>query len=231
MEDARIRVEAKQKKNKDERGVLEIEEGKKVLNIVLRADVGGTLEAIHEVLRGIENDEITIRILSESTGEIMESDIKLASTAHALIVGFRVKINQSAEGFARQMKVEVVTGDIIYHLVEDIRTKLAEFLSTEIKEVDLGKLKVLAIFRTEKSRMIVGGKVIEGELRKSAKLRVAREEDVLNAGRIVQLKIQDKAVEKVEKGQECGVLLEGPEKIQVGDILEAYERQESKIQL
>jgi len=231
IEEAEARVLSKQRKLKQEREVLDLGEDKRVLNIVLKADVKGTLEAVHELLRGIGGEEVVFRILTESTGEIVESDIKLAASAKALIVGFRTRVNKSAEVFARQMKVEIVTSDIIYELVESVRSKVSEILAAKVEDVDVGELKVLAIFRTEKSRMIVGGKVNDGEVRRSAKIRVLRSDEVVGEGRVAQLKIQDKVVEKVEKGQECGVLFEGSTKIEVGDVLQAHEKRESKIEL
>jgi len=231
IEEAEARVLTKQRKLKQEREVLDFGGDKKVLNIVLKADVQGTLEAVHDLLRGIQGEEVIFRVLAQSTGEIVESDIKLASNAKALIVGFRIKVDRSAERFARQMKVEIVISDIIYELVEGVRAKVSEILAAKVEDVDVGELKVLVIFRTEKSRMIVGGKVGDGELKRSAKLRVLRGGEVVGEGRIAQLKIRDKVVEKVEKGQECGVLFEGPTRIEVGDILQAHERRETKIQL
>lgn len=244
MEEAKKLTEGNQKKYGEASEIVGPEDGAKVLNVVLKADVGGTLEAVREVLRGIKNENISIKILSQSVGEIMESDIKLAAGASAVIVGFRTKVNQPVESFARQMKVEIVLSDIIYELVEKVRAKINELLSGEVEEVALGSLKVLAIFRTEKSRMIVGGKVIEGEIKRGARARVARParqslregvagggEEILGEGKIAQLKIQDKAVGSVEKGQECGVLFDGSVKIQVGDILQAYEVQSKSIKL
>lgn len=231
MEEAKKITEEKQKKYGEVSEVVETQDGVKVLNIVLKADVGGTLEAVREVLRGIKNENISLRVLSQSVGEIVESDIKLAAGANAVIVGFRTKVNQSVESFARQMKVEIVLSDIIYELVEKVRAKISELLSGETEEIVLGTLKVLAIFRTEKSRMIVGGHVIEGDIKRGARARVARNEEMLGEGKVAQLKIQDKAVGSVEKGQECGVLFDGSVKIQVGDTLEAYEVQSRSIKL
>ncbi|MFY9457600.1 MAG: translation initiation factor IF-2 [Candidatus Spechtbacterales bacterium] len=231
IDEARKIKEEKQKKYGEPREIIEPQAGVKVLNVVLKADVGGTLEAVREVLRGIKNDNLSLRILSQSVGEITESDIKFASAANAVIVGFRTKVSQSAELFARQMKIEIVLSDIIYELVHNVRVKIGEFLSGEEEEIKLGVLKVLAIFRTEKSRMIVGGKVTEGEVKRGARVRATRGEEMLGEGKIAQLKVKDKAVGSVEKGQECGVLFDGSVKIRVGDILEAYEIQSRSIKL
>lgn len=212
--------------------VLEVAPDAKIFNIVLKADVQGTLEAAREILKSIKGENFSIRILSQSVGEISEADIKLAAAASALIVGFRTKLNNKAIDFAKQMKVEAVTSGIIYELVEKVRAKLNEFLSTEKKEVEVGQLKVLAIFRTEKTRMIVGGRVIEGEMRRGLRTRVLRGEEVIAEGRIGQVKIADKVADKpVLKGQECGILFEGQGKIMVGDILQLYEFQQLEHEL
>jgi translation initiation factor IF-2 len=217
-------VKEDQRKHAEVPEVIEIREDIKIVNIILKADVQGTLEALYEVLRGIKNknDNMSLRILKKSVGEIMESDIKLAATANAFIAGFRTKINQTSENFARQMKVDVILSDIIYELVEKVRAKIDELVVTEKKDVELGSFKVLAIFRTEKSRMILGGRVLSGEIKRSAKLRVLRAEELMGEGRIAQLKIKDKPAEKVDKDEECGILYDGPVRVQVGDILQCY---------
>ena len=203
--------------------VIDTSDGKKIMNVVLKSDVEGTLEALHHVLKSIESESINLRFLNKGVGEIMESDIKMAAASKSIVVGFRTKINQTAEGFARQMKVEIISSDIIYELVEAVRSKMNELASEEKKEYELGQFKVLAIFRTEKSRMIVGGKVTEGELKRGARVRVSRNEEIVGAGRIAQLKSVDKAVEKIEAGKECGVLFDGQVKVLVGDVFQAYE--------
>lgn len=231
LEEAEIRVAEKKKKFGKEREVLDVHEDMRVVNIVLKADVAGSLEAIHEVLRGIQNEEVAFRMLEESVGDIAESDIKLAATANAVVVGFRTKMSQQSVNFAQQMKVDFVMRDVIYELVEAVRAKVTELLSSKVEEVEIGEMKILAIFRTEKSRMIVGGKVTEGEIKKGVKVRVHRNDEIVGEGRVIQVKIQDKIVGRVEKGKECGILLDGHVKILIGDILKAYEKVETKIQL
>ena len=211
--------------------VIEVKEGAKIFNLVLKSDVRGTLEALRNVILGVEDENVTFRFLSEGVGEITERDIKLASTAKALIVGFRTKVTQSSENFAKQMKVGIITGDVIYELVESVRAAVSDLISGEKEEVDLGSLKVAAIFRTEKSKMIIGGRVSGDELKKGARVRVIRGEEIIGEGKISQLKIIDKAVDKVEAGKECGVLFEGPVKILAGDILQADEIREKIIRL
>ncbi len=207
--------------------VVESAPDTKIFNIVLKADVQGTLEAAREVLKGITGENFSIRILNQSVGEIVEADIKFAAAAHALIAGFRTKLDSKAVDFAEQMKVDIVVSEIIYELVEKVRAKISAFLSIEKKEVEVGQLKVVAIFRTERARMIAGGKVIAGEMRRGVKTRVLRDGEMIGEGRITQVKIGENAADKpVVKGQECGVLFEGQSRIRVGDILQSYEFQQ-----
>lgn len=230
--EAELTVSQEARKHAQEGEVIEVLPDVKILNIVLKADVQGTLEAAREILRGIKSENIQLRILSQSVGEIMEAEIKLAAAANALIVGFRTKINHGTEGFAKQMKVQIVTSEIIYELVEKVRAKIDEFLSIEKREVEVGELKVLAIFLTEKTKMIVGGKVTEGEMRRGIKVRIMRKDEVIGEGRIAQVKIGDKIAEKaVGKGAECGVLFEGEVKIKVGDTLQGYQIQGGTVKL
>lgn len=231
VEEAGEKAKERQGKVSDGREVLELSADQKVLSLVLKADAHGTLEAVRGVIKSIEEEGLVLRILSESVGEIMETDIKLASSAGALIVGFRVKINPSAVNFAKQTKVEVLLSDIIYELVEKVRAKVSDFLIEEETEVELGTLKTMAVFRTEKTRMIIGGKVLEGEMKRGARARVLRGESMEGEGKIASLKIQDKSMEQVQKGAECGIFFEGPTRIQVGDILQAYEIRKKKTEL
>jgi len=231
IEEAQKFAEEESRKYNVDGEVLETAPDLKILNIVLKADVQGTLEAAREVLKGISGENFAIRILSQSVGEIVEADIKLAATANAFIVGFRTKLNSRSVDFAKQMKVEIAISEIIYDLVEKVRAKINEFLSAEKKEVSVGELKIMAVFHTEKTRMIVGGRVIEGEIRRGVKARVLREDEEIGDGKIAQVKIGDKPAEKpVPKGQECGVLFEGQIKIEAGDVLQCYEITQVSIQ-
>jgi translation initiation factor IF-2 len=223
VEEASAKVVESHRKTGEGREVLEVSPNEKVLPLILKADAHGTLEAVRGVMKSITQEGLFLRILSEGVGEIMETDIKFAASAKALIVGFRVKINHAAVNFAQQTKVEVLSSDVIYDLVEKVRAKVNELSVQEEQEVELGTLKTMAIFRTEKTRMIIGGKVLEGKMKRGAKVRVLRGESVEGEGKIASLKIQDKSVEEAQKGTECGILFEGHVRIQVGDTLQAYE--------
>jgi len=230
QKEAEGRVDRKKKKNK-EGHLVQVEEGQKVVNIILRSDADGTLEAIHEVLRSIENEEIVLRVLEEGVGEITDSDVRLASSGNALVVGFRVKPNSVANNLAQQQGVVIITFDTIYDLVQGVRSSILQFIDPETTEEILGKLKLLKIFRTEPSRIIAGGRVIEGEIKKGTKVTVFREDKKIGTGKLKELKKVDKVIETAKKGEEVGILFDGDVKLQEGDVLEFSEKQTRKFSI
>ncbi|MEX0877366.1 MAG: translation initiation factor IF-2 [Candidatus Spechtbacterales bacterium] len=227
QKEAEERMQRKERKE-EEGSLLEVEDGQKVVNIILKSDVEGTLEAVHSVLRSIDNEHIKLRILQEGVGEITDSDVRLAGNGKALVVGFRIKPNSTAKNLVELQGVNVVTYETIYDLVEGVRSAILDYIEPETTEESIGKFKVVKIFRTETSRMIVGGKIIEGELKRGATLNVIREDKVIGKGKLNQLKSVDKAIERAEKGEEAGILFDGGVKLEEGDILEALEKRTSK---
>ena len=212
-----------EKANKEsDANVLEIAEGQKVLNIIVKADAHGTLEAVEEMLRSVSTEAVLVRILDKGVGGITENDVKLAAAGKAIVVGFRVGSNPSAKKLAEQTGVTLQRFDIIYELVQEVRTIALGLVDTETVEVPQGRLKVLAIFRTEHSRMIVGGRVGSGEIARGMLARVIRGEEVIGEGKIGRLQIQERVVERVAKGEEIGVLFEGTARIEEGDTLEIF---------
>ncbi len=195
---------------------------KKTLNLIIKADVLGSLEAILEVLKKIPQDKIAFKILRKEIGEINESDIKLAKTANAQILAFRVKPDSIAKKIIEREKMKILKIDVIYELVEKLRKLMEKLEEKEILREDLGELEVLAIFFTEKNRQIVGGRVIEGKIEKGAKIEIFRQGELVGKGKLVNLKRGKNEVDEVEKGKECGILYEGEGKIQEGDILKFY---------
>ena len=206
-------------------------ETKKQLNLILKADVQGSLEAIEDNLKKIDLQGIGLNILKTEVSEISESDVKTAYPANALIIGFRVKVPTDILNLAKRSEVKIRNYEVIYELFEGIKKEAAKLLEPEITKEDLGKLKVLAIFRREKSRMIVGGKVIEGKLINKASLDVIRNEEKIASGKITQLQHNKKDVGEVEKGREAGILYEGEPVIEEGDILEVYKKEKKKREL
>lgn len=225
----------------EDKGDLSVEaptgrgEGGKLLNLILKADVKGSLEAIEDNLAKMDLEDIGLNILKAEVGDISESDIKTAYSANALIIGFRVKAPAGILNLAKRSRVRIKTYEVIYELFEDIKKEAGKLLKPEITREELGKLKVLAIFRKEKSRMIIGGKVIDGKIINKVSLDVIRQTDEgakkITSGKIVQLQHNKKDVPEVEKGREAGILFEGEPVIEEGDILETYKEEKKKREL
>ena len=208
-----------------------IEPKKKILNLILKTDVWGSAEAIEEVLKNLPQEKVLLRILKSEVGEINESDLKLAKGARAKILGFRVKINPAALSLANREKIKIITFDIIYELVEGVRSLMEKVLVPEVIRQDLGKVKILVIFRTAKNRQIVGGKVVEGEVKKGVSIEVFRNDEKVGRGKLINLQKNKKDIERAIKGEECGILYEGEAKIAEGDVLVIYTEEKRKTEL
>jgi translation initiation factor IF-2 len=206
-------------------------EGQKVLNIILRADVVGTLEAVEGMLKMLPQDDLLIRVLKSDVGAITEDDVKLAVAGNAKIFGFRVKPNAQALRLADQKGVKIYYYEVIYELIQEVRRLMKREIESETVRRDIGKMQVLKVFRTEKGRQIIGGRIIEGEVLKSAKMEVFREDELLSKGRIIELQREKKAIERGEVNDEVGILYEGKEKIQEDDILNFYIEEKKKSEL
>lgn len=228
LEQARARVSRKQAKRKEKTEVLVVDPDKKILNIILKADVYGSLEAIKESLKSIPDEEVVLRFLKAEIGEITESDIKLAESANAKIIGFRVKASANVKQLAQQRKVKILTFDIIYELIQGIRELAEKLLEPELVKNILGKVKILALFRADKNRQIVGGKVVNGSVKKNASIDIYREEKKIGQAKLVQLQRNKKEADEVSKDQECGILLDSSTKVEKGDILEFYQEEKVK---
>lgn len=220
-------------KRKEERvsQVLSVTKGKKVLNIILKTDVLGSGEAIEGALRNIPQEKVILRILKVEVGDIGISDIKLAEGGKAKIFGFRVKIAENVKAFAQQRKIGVKIFEVIYELVQEVRREMENVLEPEIKRVDLGKVKISVLFKKGKEGQIVGGKVIEGEVEKDSMAEILRGEEVVGKGKIQNLQIEKKDIQKAGKGKEVGVLFAGEASIEEGDILQFFKEERTKGEL
>lgn len=234
VEEAQQKLKKEEQKREIGSTVIDTEPGKKTLNIILKGDVFGSLEAIEAVLKNLPQEKTVLRILKSEVGEINETDAKLAEMSKAQIIGFRVKINPAVAQFLRrdaEKKVRIKTFDIIYELIQDVRSALEKTLEPEIIRQNVGKLRTLLVFWGEKNRQIVGGKITEGELKKGLKLEVFRDEEKIGQGRIINLQRDKKDIEKLTKGDEAGILFEGNVKIEKGDILVAFVEERKKGEL
>jgi len=227
FESAQKYIEKKEKK-REEGEVFVVEEEKRVLNLILKADVQGSLEAIEEILKGLPQEKVVLRALKSEVGEIQEKDIKLAKDSKARIIGFRVKVNSIAQKLAERENIQVMTFDIIYELAQAVRTLMEKRVIPEKVRTDLGRLKVLVIFLTEKNRQIIGGKMTEGEIKKGTQIEVLRRDEMVGQGRLINLQKNKKDIDKASKGEECGLLYEGNVKVEVGDILQIYTEEKKK---
>ncbi len=207
------------------------EPDKKILNIVLKVDVLGSLEAIEEVLKELPQEKVVLKILKAEVGEINESDIKLAIGSKAKVIGFRVKADSIAQSLAEREKIKIICFEVIYELAQGVRDLLGKKVSSETVRIDLGKVKILEIFLTEKNRQIIGGKVIDGEAKRGASVEVYRNEEKVGQGKITKLQKEKKEIGEVGKGAECGILYQGDTKIEEGDILHLYIKESKKGEL
>ncbi len=212
---------------------IEIKPDQKALNIILKTDVLGSIEAIQEVLKTLPQEKVVIRVLKAEVGDINENDIKLAKSSNAVILGFRVKTNPIAKRWLQreEIKVTVMNFEIIYELVEGLRRFMEKILTPEKVRTDLGKIKVLVTFWSKKNRQIVGGRIIEGEVEKGTQIEVQRNEEVIDRGRMINLQKNKKDIERASKGEEVGILYEGNKKIEKGDVLVIYKQEHKKVEL
>jgi translation initiation factor IF-2 len=205
--------------------------GGKTLNIILKTDVHGSLEAIQESLMKLELEEIGLKILKSDVGNVSEADIKLAESTDSIIIAFRVKIANDIADMAKRKKIKIRSYDIIYELFEGIKKDATKLLDPLSERESLGKLKVLAIFKREKTRMILGGKVTEGKFVNKTQIDIVRGEEKIGTGKIVQLQHNKQDIPEVEKGREAGLLFEGDAIVEEGDILECYRTEHKKREL
>ncbi len=203
---------------------IKVEAGSKTLNLIIKTDVLGSLEAIKQSLDKLKNDEVTINVISEGAGEINENDVTLAATSKATIIGFNTKANSKALALAKQQKVTIDLYDIIYELIENVTTAVVKMLSPELIKTTFGKAKILKVFMTEKNTMIVGGRVEQGMLKKSGEIAVIRNGEEAGRGEILELQQSKTAAKEITSGNEFGmkVKLSGT-KIVEGDIIESFE--------
>lgn len=196
------------------------------INLIIKSDTLGSGEAIENSLSKIDTQGVRLSIINKGLGNIAEGDVVRAETNNAHIVGFNVKISPQAENLARDKGVSVKLYRVIYDLIADIKTGIQELVKPEFERLDLGRLKVAAVFRTESKAQILGGKVLEGQIKKGCLVEVKRDQEIVNTGKITNLQSAKVEVEQVEANQECGLRFEGTPTVEVGDILVCYEQKE-----
>lgn len=192
------------------------------VNIIIKSDVLGSAEAIEESLEKINTNLIKAKIIHKGLGNITEGDIRRAESSNAQIVGFNVKSSPIVEDSARERRVTVRTYNIIYDLLDDIKSDMQKLVRARIERQDMGRIKVLAIFISDKDRQILGGRVLDGKIEKNSLIEIIREKEVIDSGNMVKLQSGKQEIDYVEEGDECGIEYNGKEKIEEGDILQIY---------
>lgn len=208
--------------------------GKLIANLLVKADVQSSLEALDAVLRTIKSEEVDYRIVGYGVGKIKDNDIKQAGAKKASIVGFHVEAESGAVRLAEREHVRIETADIIYELVEKVRDVMSDLLPPEIKRTDLGSLRVLATFGGTPRSQIVGGKVTKGKAVRGAMVEVMNGAKLLYTAKLGQLQQKKADVTEVTEGLECGMRIDvpgdvtNPAMIQVGNVLEIYSEEKIK---
>jgi len=207
----------------------QIQEGDvKELNIIIKADVQGSVEALKQSLLKLSNDEVKVNVIHGGVGTITESDILLASASNAIVIGFNVRPNSAVIGLAEREKVDVRTYRIIYEAIEDVEAAMKGMLEPEYKEVVLGRVEIRATFKVPGVGNIGGAYVQEGKITRNSKVRLLRDGVVVYDGQVSSLKRFKDDVREVVAGYECGVGLENYNDIKEGDIIEPYIIEEIK---
>ncbi|WBU63744.1 translation initiation factor IF-2 [Paracoccus aerodenitrificans] len=196
------------------------------LPVVVKADVQGSAEAIVQALEKLGNDEVRIRVLHYGVGAITESDVGLAEASRAPVIGFNVRANAPARNSANQKGVEIRYYSIIYDLVDDIKAAASGLLSAEVRENFIGYAEIREVFKVTGVGKVAGCLVTEGVARRSAGVRLLRDNVVIHEGTLKTLKRFKDEVKEVQSGQECGMAFENYDDIRQGDVIEIFEREE-----
>ncbi len=207
----------------------QVEEGKmKNLNLIVKGDVQGSVEAVRQSLEKISNEEVRVKVIHAAAGAINESDVMLADSANAIIIGFNVRPDTKAKKLAETSKVDVRSYRIIYELLDDMEAALKGMLAPKLREILTGKCEVRQTFNITGAGTIAGCYVLDGKIVRGGKLRIYREDIMICEGGVKQLKRFKDDVKEVSYGFECGCAIDGFNEIRIGDIIECYITEEIK---
>ena len=200
-----------------------IEEGKQLtLNLIIKADVQGSVEAVKQALEKLSNDEVKVRVLHSGAGAITKDDVNLASAFNAIIIGFNIRPDASARATAEKEKVDVRLYTVIYNAIEDMEKAMKGLLAPQYKEVLLGHAEVRSVFKITGAGTIAGCYVQDGKMQRNAQVRLLRDNVVMFTGKLSSLKHYKEDVKEMGTGFECGMSLEGYNDIKEGDVVECY---------
>jgi translation initiation factor IF-2 len=201
------------------------------LNLVIKADVAGSLEALADEVAKLPQQQVTVNIVHDGVGGINESDVMLASASNGIVIGFNVRPVQDAAEIARREGVEIRTYNVIYNIVEELRSAMEGLLAPEEVEATIGTAEVRQTFRASRVGTIAGSYVRDGVMRRGAAVRLVREGTVIWTGRIGSLRRFQEDAREVAAGFECGIVLEGYQDVKEGDVLEAFETRQVEREL
>jgi translation initiation factor IF-2 len=196
--------------------------GRKEFPLIIKGDVQGSIEAINGALDKLGTPEVGARVILSGVGGIAESDVTLAESSGAAIIGFNVRAHKEARSAAEQAGIEIRYYNIIYDLVDDVKKAMSGLLAPTIRETMLGNAQILEIFNVSKVGKIAGCRVTDGTVERGANVRLIRDNVVVHEGKLSQLKRFKDDAREVNAGQECGMAFENFQDMRVGDVIECY---------
>lgn len=237
-----IKLVAEERKNKERENMIKaaqkvtlddvfskIAEGEmKVLNLIVKADVQGSVEAVKQSLEKLSNEQVRVNVIHAQAGAIKESDIMLAESSDAIIIGFNVRPDSNAKQIAEKSGVDIKLYRVIYEAIEDVEKALKGMLAPKFTEVYLGKAEVREVFKISGVGQVAGCYVTEGKIQRNGKLRIYRDDVMITEGNVLQLKRFKDDVKEVAQGFECGMSIEKFNDIKIGDFIECYLVEEQK---
>jgi translation initiation factor IF-2 len=196
--------------------------GRKEFPLIIKGDVQGSVEAIVGALEKLGNEEVSARVLHAGVGAIAESDVTLAETSHAAIIGFNVRAHKEAREAAERAGIEIRYYNIIYDLVDDVKKAMSGLLSPTLRETTLGNAEVLEVFEVSKIGKVAGCRVTNGKVERGQHVRLVRDNVVIHEGKLATLKRFKDDAREVLVGQECGMSFENYQDMRKGDVIECY---------
>lgn len=196
----------------------------KILNVIIKADSHGSVEAIRDTLNKRSSEETRVKIISAKVGGINDSDVRLSMTAHAMLVGFHVRTTPEAQALARQFSVKINHYSIIYDLIEDIEALLLGLTAPKYEEIVLGSALIKQVFRSSKYQSVAGCLVQEASIKKQARARIRRKNDIVFESNIESIRHLQNTIDEAKKGTECGIAVKKFHEYEVGDIIETFEK-------
>jgi translation initiation factor IF-2 len=203
----------------------------KELNVIVKGDAQGSIEAIKEAMRKLSTDTVKVNIIHDAVGGITETDVNLASASNAVIIGFNVRATSQAQSLAEEENVDIRAYSVIYDATTDIKKALEGLLEPTYREHILGRAQVLQLFNVRKVGMVAGSLVIDGKVVRGSHARLLRDNVVIYSGRIASLRRFKDDMKDCTQGLECGIWIENFNDAKPGDIIESYEIEEVRAQL